>query len=110
MSRSLASALAAQKSARIDGYLAKATLLPSCYLSQPDALYTAQRPDESGGQVGTQASPIFIANNAVHEYSSQAIVNETVGLKQFADAQVASQMSHARPPSWRSRAVAWCPL
>ena len=32
----------------------------------------------------------FIANNAVHEYTSQASINETVGLKQFADAQVAS--------------------
>jgi len=85
-----ASALAAQKSARIDGYLAKATLLPSVtYHNQ--MLYTQPNGQTNqGGQVGTQASPIFIANNAVHEYSSQAIVNETVGLKQFADAQVAS--------------------
>jgi outer membrane protein TolC len=41
-------------------------------------------------QGGAQASPIFIANNAVHEYVSQASISETVGLKQFADAQVAA--------------------
>ena len=85
-----ASALATQKSARIDGYLAKAALLPSVtYHNQ--VLYTQPNGQTNqGGQVGSQASPVFIANNAVHEYSSQAVINETVGLKQFADAQVAS--------------------
>ena len=85
-----ASALAAQKSARIEGYLAKATILPSVtYHNQ--MLYTQPNgKTNQGGQVGSQASPIFIANNAVHEYSSQAVVNETIGLKQLADAQVAS--------------------
>lgn len=85
-----ASAVAAQKSARIDGYLAKAALLPSVtYHNQ--MLYTQPNGQTNqGGQVGSQASPVFIANNAVHEYTSQGVVNETVGLKQFADAQVAS--------------------
>jgi outer membrane protein TolC len=85
-----ASALAAQKSARIDGYLAKAALLPSVtYHNQ--VLYTQPNGQTNqGGQVGSQASPVFIANNAIHEYSSQAVINETIGLKQFADAQVAS--------------------
>jgi len=46
-----------------------------------------------GGQAGSQASPIFIANNAVHEYTSQATINETIGLKQLADAQVAAANS-----------------
>lgn len=85
-----ASAVAAQKSARLDGYLAKAALLPSVtYHNQ--MLYTQPNGQTNqGGQVGAQASPIFIANNAVHEYTSQAVVNETVGLKQFADAKVAT--------------------
>jgi outer membrane protein TolC len=85
-----ASAVAAQKSARIDGYLAKAALLPSVtYHNQ--MLYTQPNGQTNqGGQVGSQASPVFIANNAVHEYTSQAVINETVGLKQFADAQVAA--------------------
>src|SRR5207245_6067193 len=43
-----------------------------------------------GGQVGIQSAPIFIANNSIHEYVSQASINETVGLKQLADAKVAS--------------------
>ena len=85
-----ASALAAQKSAAIDRYLGRAALLPSVvYHNQ--VLYT--QPNGQTNQIvqgGTQPSPIFIANNAVHEYISQASINETVGLKQFADAQVAA--------------------
>jgi outer membrane protein TolC len=85
-----AAAIAAQKSTRIDSYLAKAALLPSVtYHNQ--MLYTQPNGQTNqGGQVGTQASPVFIANNAVHEYTSQGIISETIGLKQFADAQVAS--------------------
>lgn len=85
-----ASAVAAQKSARLDAYLAKAALLPTAtYHNQ--MLYTQPNGQTNqGGQVGSQASPIFIANNAVHEYTSQAVVNETIGLRQFADAQIAS--------------------
>ncbi|HEY9127916.1 MAG TPA: TolC family protein [Acidobacteriaceae bacterium] len=85
-----AAAVAAQKIAGIDGYLAKAALLPSvAYHNQ--VLYTQPNGQmNQGGQIGSQAAPIFIANNAVHEYASQAVINETVGLKQIADAQAAS--------------------
>ncbi|WP_446744204.1 TolC family protein [Silvibacterium acidisoli] len=85
-----AASVAAQKTASIDSYLAKAALLPSVtYHNQ--VLYTQPNGQEnSGGQVGLQSSPIFIANNAVHEYTSQASINETVGLKQVADAKVAA--------------------
>jgi outer membrane protein TolC len=88
-----AAAVAAQKSARIDSYLAKAALLPSVtYHNQ--MLYTQPNGQTNqGGQVGTQASPVFIANNAVHEYTSQGVINETIGVKQFADAQIASANS-----------------
>ena len=84
-----ASAFAAQQSARIDAYLAKAALLPSAtYHNQ--MLYTQPNGQTNqGGQVGSQASPIFIANNAVHEYFSQAVVDEKVGWKGIADAHVA---------------------
>jgi outer membrane protein TolC len=85
-----ASALAAQKSAAIDRYLGKAALLPSVvYHNQ--VLYT--QPNGQTNQIvqsGAQTSPIFIANNAVHEYTSQVSINETVGLKQFADTRVAA--------------------
>jgi outer membrane protein TolC len=43
-----------------------------------------------GGEVGNKSQPIFIANNAIHEYTSQASINETIGLRQIADAQAAS--------------------
>ena len=85
-----ANAVAAQKSASIDGYIAKAALLPSVtYHNQ--VLYTEPNGrTNQGGQTGSQAAPVFIANNAVREYASQASINETIGFKQFADAQVAS--------------------
>ncbi len=85
-----ASAVAAQKSAGIERYLAKAALLPSVtYHNQ--VLYTQPNGQTNqGGQIGSQAAPIFIANNAVHEYASQAVVNQNIGVKQLADAQVAA--------------------
>jgi outer membrane protein TolC len=88
-----AASLATQRTAKIDSYLAKAALLPSVtYHNQ--VLYTQPNGQTNqGGQAGTQASPIFIANNAIHEYTSQASINQTVGLKQFADTQVAAANS-----------------
>ena len=79
-----------QQSAAIDRYLTKSALLPSVvYHNQ--ALYTQPNGQKNqGGQTGNQPAPIFIANNAVREYASQASINETVGLKQFADVRVAS--------------------
>jgi outer membrane protein TolC len=79
-----------QQSAAIDRYLAKAALLPSAvYHNQ--ALYTQPNGQvNQGGQTGNQPAPIFIANNAVREYASQASINETVGLKQVADVRAAS--------------------
>ena len=85
-----AAALAAERAANIDRYLAKAALLPSA-IYHNQVLYT--QPNglvNQVGQVGAQAAPIFIANNTVHEYSSQATINETIGLKQFAAVEVAS--------------------
>lgn len=85
-----ASSAAAAGSARIDAYLAKAGLLPSVtYHNQ--VLYTQPNGQTNqGGQAGTQASPIFIANNAIHEYVSQASIDEKIGLKQMSEAQLAS--------------------
>ena len=85
-----AAAFADQRSAAIDRYLAKASLLPSA-IYHNQALYTQPNGQTNqGGQTGSQPAPIFIANNAVHEYASQASINETVGLKQFADIRLAS--------------------
>ena len=80
-----AASLADSKVAALDRSIARAGLLPSAvYHNQ--ALYTQPlRPANQSGQGGaSSSSPIFIANNAVREYSSQAVVNETVGLGQLA--------------------------
>jgi outer membrane protein TolC len=80
-----AAALADQRSAAIDRYLAKAALLPSA-IYHNQMIYTQPNGETiPGGQATNQSAPIFIANNAVHEYVSQASLNEMVGVKQFAD-------------------------
>lgn len=85
-----AAVLATQKTAGIDRYLARASLLPSItydnqlIYTQPNGKFI------QGVQGGTEPAPIFIANNAIHEYISQASINETIGLKHFSDAQIAS--------------------
>ncbi|OJV42509.1 MAG: transporter [Acidobacteriales bacterium 59-55] len=86
-----AASLAIQKSASIDRYLAKTALLPSV-IYHNQMLYTQPNGQTSqGGQIeAPQSAPVFIANNAIHEYTSQASINETIGLKQFADVKVAS--------------------
>lgn len=85
-----ATATAAQRTAKIDAYLANSGLLPTVtYHNQ--MIYTQPNGQTNqGGQTGTQASPVFIANNAVHEYVSQASVDEKISLKQFSEAEVAS--------------------
>lgn len=66
-----AAAVAANKSAALDRSIARAGLLPNvAYFNQ--GLYTEP--------TGKQDQFKFIANNAVREYTSQAIVNETLGL------------------------------
>ncbi len=71
---------AESKAATIDRYVAKTAMLPSvAYHNQ--GLYTQPNGHaNSAGQIGSQAAPIFIANNAVREYASQAVVNESLGL------------------------------
>ena len=76
-----AAALADSRSAGLDRSIARAGLLPSAvYHNQ--ALYTQSngQQNQAGQGAGLQPSPKFIANNAVREYASQAVINETVGL------------------------------
>jgi outer membrane protein TolC len=86
----VAAAGADAKVAALDRSIARAALLPNAvYHNQ--YLYT-QGTGGNGtllaGSTQTPA-PIFIANNAVHEYTSQAAVTETVGLKSVADVRLA---------------------
>jgi outer membrane protein len=70
--------VAASKTAQLDRSIARAALLPSVvYHNQ--YLYT----QPNGVLTGTQPLPRFIANNAVHEYTSQGVVTETLGLAQY---------------------------
>lgn len=85
-----AASIGAQKTAGIDAYLAKAAMLPSVTYHNQILFTQSNGSTNQGGQVGSQPAPIFIANNAVHEYASLASVNETIGLKQAADAKVAA--------------------
>lgn len=79
-----AAAAADSKVAGLDRSIARAGLLPSVtYHNQ--ALYTQPNglKNQAGQGAGSQPSPIFIANNAVREYASQAVINEDIGLAQF---------------------------
>ncbi|MBB5329324.1 TolC family protein [Tunturiibacter gelidoferens] len=78
-----AAAVAASKTAQLDRSIARAALLPSVvYHNQ--YLYTQPNGGlNQAGSTGTQAAPRFIANNTVHEYISQGVVTETIGLAQY---------------------------
>ncbi len=82
-----AAALAASRTSELDRSIARAALLPQVvYHNQ--FLYTQAADGQTGsGNVSTgsstvQSLPRFIANNAVHEYTSQGVVTETIGLTQ----------------------------
>jgi outer membrane protein TolC len=95
-----AAAAAASKVAALDRSLARSALLPSVvYHNQ--YLYTqpAHGPSQSANAstAATTSVPRFIANNSVHEYTSQGVVSETIGVQQvtavaqsYAAASVAS--------------------
>ncbi len=76
-----AAAMADSQSSALDRSIARSALLPSVgYHNQ--ALYTQANGllNQAGQGVAAQPAPRFIANNAVREYASQAVVNETLGL------------------------------
>ena len=83
-----AAELAASRTAALDRSIARSALLPSV-IYHNQYLYTQPNGSHSGVS--------FVANNGVHEYVSQALVNETIGLAQLtavsrasADAAIAS--------------------
>jgi len=79
-----AASRAESRSAALDRTMARTAMLPTVdYHNQ--ALYTQPNGQTNhAGQTGNQQAPIFIANNAVHEYASQAAINDTVGLAGYA--------------------------
>jgi outer membrane protein TolC len=80
-----AASVADSKTSALDRSVVRAGLLPTVgYHNQ--ALYTQPNglQNQAGQGAGAQPSPRFIANNAVREYASQAVVNESIGLGQWA--------------------------
>jgi len=87
-----AAAVAANKVAALDRSIARSALLPNVvyhnqYLYTEGAHGATGSANASAGT--TPGTPRFIANNAVHEYTSQGIATETVGVQQF------NALSHA---------------
>ena len=86
-----AAAKAESRAVGLDPSIAKAGLLPGVVFhnqmlyTQPNGLL-----NQAGQGAISQPAPRFIANNAVREYASQGMVNETVGLAQFAAVQRAN--------------------
>ena len=78
-------ALAASGSARLDAALSRSALLPNA-AAHGQYLYT--QPNgvlNQAGQIGNQAAPRFIANNAIREYAAQVLVNESLSFAAVAD-------------------------
>ncbi len=80
-----AAASAESRVSALDRSIARAGLLPSVdYHNQ--VLYTQANglQNQAGQGAAAQPAPRFIANNAVREYASQGVINETIGLGRVA--------------------------
>jgi len=75
-----AAAYAASKTAELDRSIARSALLPTVSYHNQYIFTQPNGATNQAGSTGTQSAPKFIANNTVHEYFSQAVVNETIGL------------------------------
>lgn len=85
-----AAALAESGATALQRKDARAALLPSAtYHNQ--YLFTQSNGTQAATTQGglSQSLPVFIANNAVHEYYSQGLANETVGLAQIGAVRLA---------------------
>jgi len=88
-----AAAAAESRALRLEQTNARTALLPTLtYHNQ--VIYT--EPNGQTDRIGETATApgfVFIANNAVREYASQGIMNETLGLSQFAAIRIAEANS-----------------
>lgn len=86
-----AAASAERRATALERADAKAALLPSVTFHNEYLFTQSNRSKATTTQGAVDNSlPVFIANNAVHEYVSQGSVNETVGLEGVAAARLAS--------------------
>lgn len=93
-----ATAAAESRATALERKDARAALLPSAQFHNQylftESNHTTTTLGTAGGQYVSQGGveqslPVFIANNSVHEYYSQGIVNETVGLAQVSAVRLA---------------------
>ncbi len=93
-----ATAAAESRATALERKDARAALLPNASFHNnflfTESNHTHTTLGTAGGQYvaqgGTEQSlPVFIANNSVHEYYSQGVVNETVGLAQIGAVRLA---------------------
>lgn len=85
-----AAASAERRALALERTNARAALLPTlAYHNQ--VLYTQPNglPASRIGQTTGAPAPVFIANNAVREYTSQGVVNETLGFAQVGEIRLA---------------------
>jgi outer membrane protein TolC len=86
-----AAAVGAGKTAALDRGIATANLLPNVrYFNQ--GIYTEPLRPYAPAPT-SEPAPIYIANNGVREYISQAVVNETIGLAGVATARRAQALA-----------------
>ena len=80
-----AAAAAESRATALERTDARAALLPSVVFHN-QYLYTESNRSKAATTQGgvTESLPVFIANNAIHEYVNQASVTETVGLARVA--------------------------
>jgi len=81
-----AASKAASRIAGLDRSIALGSLMPSVVYNK-QAIYTQGNGQIIGQEPGTTSStsPRFISSNGVHEYISQASINETIGLRGVAE-------------------------
>jgi outer membrane protein TolC len=83
-------ALAEGRATALERKDARAGLLPSAIYHNQYVFTQSNRTNAVTTQGGlSQSLPVFIANNAIHEYYSQGQVNETVGLAQISAVKLA---------------------
>lgn len=84
-----AATTAANRTAQLDRSIARAGLLPSVTMHNQYLFTQGNGSADRIGQLTNSPTPRFIANNAIHEYASQGVFNETLGLQQFSDVSLA---------------------
>ncbi|HEX3663274.1 MAG TPA: TolC family protein [Acidobacteriaceae bacterium] len=80
-----ATARAAAGSARLDAAISRSALLPN---AGANGIYTYTQPSgfvDTGVPYGLQHLPVFVANDSVHEYWAQLLVNQTISLPNIAN-------------------------